>query len=102
MRTITYVLLSGAVLAALPLLIRADKSAPTKPDVLIAAETFDYSEGTPLKGAHGGKGWASPWTTSPLHKTDNVIGAGSMLFKNLASSGNRLVEVGSNVRSYRK
>ena len=47
MRTITYVLLSGAVLAALPLLIRADKSAPTKPDVLIAAETFDYSEGTP-------------------------------------------------------
>src|SRR2546421_1771111 len=102
MRIISFVFLACAVAASLPLLILADKHTPTTTDLVIASESFDYSEGTPLKGAHGGKGWASPWTTSALHKTDNVIGAGSMLFKNLASSGNRLVEVGSNVRSYRK
>lgn len=101
MRTIACVALVSGILASLPLLAPAEKRAVAPKDLLIASDSFSYPEGATLKGANGGSGWAGPWITSPLHKSDNTIAPSSMLFKNLAASGNRLLEVGSNVRSYR-
>jgi len=91
------------ILFAFPFLpSTAQQSGKAAKDLVIASESFDYLGGAPLKGASRGAGWDGPWIISALHKNDNKIGAGSMIFKSLSSLGNRLIQVGDNVRSYRK
>src|SRR5262249_40618385 len=69
---------------------------------VIAEESFDYKPNSPIAGANGGMGWDGAWFGSPLHKNDNqVIGPG-LSFANLTSAGNKMRQVGNDVRSFRK
>src|SRR5262245_62966678 len=70
--------------------------------VVIAEESFDYQAGTALKGANGGKGWDGAWFISPRNNADNQVVAGSLTFGGLAGGGNKMKQIGGDVRSFRK
>ena len=61
---------------------------------LVAYDGFDYSPGASLLGQSGGVGFASDWQAGGMNAdihTNYDIGAGSLSFGGLATSGNRVV-----------
>jgi hypothetical protein len=70
--------------------------------VVIAEESFDYEAGTQLKGANGGTGWDGAWFVSPSVRSDNQVAAGSLTYDGLTRRGNRMKQIGGDVRSFRK
>jgi hypothetical protein len=74
--------LVGVILACSPTAARAD---------LIAYEGFNYPVGTNLNGQNGGSGFAGAWAPGGFNASifnHLTIGAGSLAFDNLLTSGN--------------
>src|SRR5262245_1163876 len=70
--------------------------------VVIAEESFDYKPNTAMAGLNGGKGWDGPWFASPLNQRDNLVAEPGLSLGKLAVSGNKMRQVGNDIRSYRK
>ncbi len=101
-RVSTWLMFLGVMVAGLLAASSFSAPVPTKTGILIAAENFDYPAGTPLHGANGGTGWNGPWFGSPLNKADNVVSSPGLTFAGLACSGNKMRQIGRDVRSFRK
>lgn len=69
---------------------------------LLAEECFDYPANSPVAGCKGGRGWDGAWFASPRNGRDNQIVGPSMTFADLANHGNRMRQIGSDVRSFRR
>ena len=69
---------------------------------LIAEEDFDYPANTPMKDLKGGTGWDGPWFGSPLVRNDNRVVGPGLAWGSLATAGNKMKQIGGDVRSFRK
>ncbi|MCF7817275.1 MAG: hypothetical protein K9M54_05275 [Kiritimatiellales bacterium] len=58
-----------------------------------AAEGFDYTAGSAIGGLNGGSGWGGAWTFVTAATTNSAIGAGSLTYPNITSSGNKMISV---------
>lgn len=67
----------------------------------IAYEGFDYKSG-PITDRDGGEGWDGPWFVSPLNKSDNAVSDGGLEHDGLAVAGNKCLQPGGDIRSFRR
>lgn len=89
----TRLLIVLTVLLALPAASHAE---------VISEESFAYHADTPLKGLNGGKGWDGAWFASPLNRNDNLVVSPGLSSGDLVRVGNRMKQIGNDVRSFRK